>query len=238
MSPTHAPTFADRVEAGRALAEEFRSFAGRDDVVVVGLPRGGVPVAAEVAAALGAPLDVVVVRKLGLPGNEEFAMGAIASGGVVDWNDEVVDRLSVPEEAVHRVLTRELDELRRREDLYRRGRRPNDLAGKVVVVVDDGLATGATLRAALASIRRSLPARVLVGVPVAAPDACDRLRGASDACVAVFEPDDFRAVGQFYDDFRPTSDAEVVACLDRAAARIARGATNGACPDMSGCGRR
>ena len=164
--------FADRGDAGRVLAECLQAYAGRPDVVVLGLPRGGVPVAFEVARSLGVPFDVFLVRKLGAPGQEELAMGAIASGGVVVINDEVVDGLRVPWEVVDSEIARERMELTRRELLYRGGRRPIEVRGRTVILVDDGLATGSTMRAAVKALRRRQPAKIVVAVPTAAPSTC------------------------------------------------------------------
>jgi predicted phosphoribosyltransferase len=212
--------FADRFDAGRRLAESLAAYRGRDDVVVLGLPRGGVPVAAEVARALAAPLDVFLVRKLGLPGHEELAMGAIASGGVRVVNDEVVGALQVPVEMLDRAAARESGERERRERAYRGDLPAQDFTGKVVVLVDDGLATGSTMRAAVRALRGLDPERIVVAVPVAAPPTCEQLRTEADEVVCVLTPDPFRAVGVWYDDFAQTDDDEVRALLD--AARRAR----------------
>jgi len=210
--------FRDRREAGRELAARLADYAGRPDVVVLALPRGGVPVAFEVAQRLGAPLDVFVVRKLGVPGHEELAMGAIASGGVRVLNEDVVRALGIPDEVVERVTAREQEELARRERLYRGARPPLAVEGRTVVLVDDGLATGATMRAAVQALRRAGAARIVVGVPVAAPDSCAALRGEVDDLVCVEIPPLFFAVGQAYEDFSPTSDDEVRELLARARA--------------------
>jgi predicted phosphoribosyltransferase len=197
--------FRDRVEAGDVLAGRLGHYAGRDDVLVLGLPRGGVPVAARVARALGAPLDVFVVRKLGVPGHEELAMGAIATGGVQVVNlDEVV---------LSRVAEVEGRELIRREQRYREGRGPPDLAGRVVILVDDGLATGSTMRAAVAAARRLGPARLVVAVPTAPASTCQHLREEADEVVCATTPRPFRAVGYSYRSFPQTSDQEVTATL-------------------------
>lgn len=208
--------FADRREAGRILGDLLAPrYGGRADVVVLGLPRGGVPVGEEVARALGAPLDVFVVRKLGTPGHEELAMGAIASGGLVVVNDEVVDALKIPREAIEDAIRRERVELDRRETVYRGGRARLDLKGKVAMLVDDGLATGSTMRAAVAAARRDAPARVVVAAPVGSPATCAEFREIADDCVCAAAPEPFRAVGYWYDDFSQTSDDEVRAILDR-----------------------
>ena len=208
-----AREFADRADAGRRLAERLGAYAGRGDVIVLGLPRGGVPVAAEVARSLPAPLDVCVVRKLGVPGDEELALGAIAAGGVLVLNDRVVSGLHLSDEAIAGVAAVELAELRRREQAYRGERPPADLAGRTVIVVDDGLATGATMRAAVRAVRMRAPARVVVAVPVAAPETCAALGPEVDEVVCALRPSDFRSVGGWYDDFAPTTDDEVRRCV-------------------------
>jgi predicted phosphoribosyltransferase len=204
-----ATMFRDRVEAGDVLAGELGHFAGRDDVVVLALPRGGVPVAARVAQALGAPLDVFVVRKLGVPGHEELAMGAIASGGVRVVNEQVAGRLGLGEADLGRAAEAEGRELARRERRYREGRPPPDLGGRVAILVDDGLATGSTMRAAVAAVRRLDPARVVVAVPTAPASTCQRLREEADEVVCATTPRPFRAVGNSYRSFPQTSDEEV-----------------------------
>jgi predicted phosphoribosyltransferase len=205
--------FRDRADAGRVLAGLLAHLAGRDDVVVLGLPRGGVPVAAEVARALAAPLDVLVARKLGVPGHPELAMGAIAGGGIRVLNQAVVDQLRIPAAAVDEVAAREGAELARRELSYRRGRPPLDVAGRVVVVVDDGLATGATMRAAVTVLKSQSPARVVAAVPVGSPQTCAELAGLADEVVCARTPVSFHAVGQWYDDFSQTTDEEIRALL-------------------------
>jgi predicted phosphoribosyltransferase len=205
--------FRDRVEAGELLADSLRQYCDRDDVIVLALPRGGVPVAAEIARALHVPFDVFVVRKLGVPGHEELAMGAIASGGVRLVNDEVVEPLGIPASVIDSVARQEQIELERREVLYRGNRAPIGLAGKTVILVDDGLATGSTMRAAVMAVRRQQPARVIVAVPVGAPQTCAGLAREADDVVCVRRPDPFVAVGLWYRDFTPTSDGEVRALL-------------------------
>ena len=202
-------TFRDRVEAGDALAELLGHYAGQSDVLVLALPRGGVPVAARVAEALGAPLDVFVVRKLGVPGHEELAMGAIASGGVRVVNEQVVGRLRLGEADLQRVAEAEGRELTRREQRYREGRGPPELAGRVVILVDDGLATGSTMRAAVAAARRLGPGRVVVAVPTAPASTCQQLREEADEVVCATTPRPFRAVGYSYRSFPQTTDEEV-----------------------------
>jgi predicted phosphoribosyltransferase len=191
------------------LARELERYAGRDDVVVLALPRGGVPVGYEVAKALGASLDVLVVRKLGVPGHRELAMGAIASGGLIVRDQELVHRLGIPEQMIRRAIADELRELERREAAYRGDRKPLQLDGKTVILVDDGLATGATMRAAALAVREQNPARVIVAVPVAAAETCDRMRDDVDEVVCALTPVLFYAVGFWYDDFSQTSDEEV-----------------------------
>jgi putative phosphoribosyl transferase len=205
--------FADRADAGRRLAERLGAYAGRDDVIVLGLPRGGVPVAAEVARSLHAPLDVCVVRKLGVPGNEELALGAIAAGGVLVLNDRVVADLHLSDQAIAEVAAVELAELHRREQAYRGERPPVDVAGRTVLVIDDGLATGATMRAAVRAVRMRAPARVVVAVPVAAAETCAALGPEVDEVVCALRPSDFRSVGGWYDDFSATTDDEVRRCV-------------------------
>jgi len=204
-----AMIFTDRRDAGRALARELSGYAGRPDIVVLGLPRGGVPVAREVARALGAPLDVFVVRKIGYPGNPELAIGAIASGGVTVLSNRLIAELDVPRAAVEAAIAREREELARRERAYRPGRPPLAVGGKTVVLVDDGLATGATMRAAVAAIRKLGPGSIVVAVPVGAPQALADATAAADAGVCVSAPPDFMAVGEWYADFGQTTDEEV-----------------------------
>jgi putative phosphoribosyl transferase len=201
--------FADRREAGRALAARLRQYAGRDDVLVLALPRGGVPVAYEVAEALGAPLDLFLVRKLGTPGHEELAMGAIASGGVRVLNNDVISWYGVPPAAIDAVARAEQRELERREQAYRDGRQALLLAGRTVILVDDGLATGYTMRAAVEAVRQSKPTRVVVAVPVGSAETCQEFSVVADEIVCGRTPESFRAVGQWYRDFDQTSDDEV-----------------------------
>jgi len=209
--------FRDRIDAGRALALALEEYRGRPDVVVLGLPRGGVPVAAEVADALGAPLDVFVVRKLGVPGHEEFAMGAIASGGVRVMNRAAIDMLAIPQAAIEQVVEREQRELERREREYRDDRPPPQIAGRIAILVDDGLATGSSMLAAVAALRNLRPARIVVAVPVGAAQTCRKLQAEADEVICAMVPEDFQAVGLWYDDFGQTSDAEVQATLREAA---------------------
>jgi len=213
--------FRDRSEAGRVLAEKLASYANRPDVLVLALPRGGVPVAFEVAQALHAPLNVFLVRKLGLPGQEELAMGAIASGGTRVVNEELVEKLSVPPEVIDAVADQEQQELNRREHDYRVGRPAPDVRGRIIVLVDDGLATGATMRAAVAALRLQGPARIVVAVPVGAPETCTELQYQADETVCAETPQLFYAVGAWYEDFSQTSDEEVRELLSRAAEQYA-----------------
>jgi len=201
--------FVDRREAGRVLAARLQQYAGRDDVVVLALPRGGVPVAYEVASALGAPLDVFLVRKLGTPGHRELAMGAIASGGVRVLNDDVVRWYGIPEAAIESVAREEAQELQRRERAYREGRPAPELGKHIVILVDDGLATGSTMRAAAQAIRAHHPSRVVVAVPVGAPQTCRELGEIADEVICARMPEPFSAVGQWYLNFDQTDDEEV-----------------------------
>lgn len=213
--------FHDRADAGQVLARELASYGNRPDVMVLALPRGGVPVGYEVARALHAPLDVFLVRKLGVPGQEELAMGAIASGGTRVLNEEVVDMLNIPDEVIDGVAAEEQQELNRRERDYRDGRPPPDVRGRTVILVDDGLATGSTMRAAVAALRQQRPARIVVAVPVGAPDTCAEFQREADEAICARTPVPFHAVGIWYDDFRQTSDEEVRDLLARAAEELA-----------------
>jgi putative phosphoribosyl transferase len=218
--------FENRAHAGRLLAARLAEHAGRGDAIVLALPRGGVPVGYEVALALRAPLDVVLVRKLGVPGREELAMGAIASGGVEVLNEDLIEELEIGDAAIEESILREERELERRERAYRGAAPPLDLEGRVAIVVDDGLATGATMRAALASVRRLAPARVVVAVPVGPPEMRYQLTDA-DEIVCLVVPRRFQAVAFWYDDFEPTSDDEVRDLLERAARRRLPGRVRG-----------
>lgn len=208
--------FSDRVAAGKILAEQLKQYAGRPDVIVLGLPRGGVPVAFEVARALGAPLDVFLVRKLGVPGYEELAMGAIASGGVTVLNSDVIDSLRISQRKIDEAAARESRELQRRERLYRRDRPPLDVAGKTVILVDDGIATGSTMRAAISALRQMNPAHLVVAVPTAAPSSCEEMRVLAGDCLCTITPEPFHAVGLWYQDFSQTTDEDVCDLLERA----------------------
>jgi putative phosphoribosyl transferase len=218
MSPR---LFSDRAEAGRVLAERLGHYAEQPDVIVLALPRGGVPVAYEVAKALHAPLDVFVVRKLGIPGHEELALGAVATGGVRVLNDQVVKGLSIPGYVIDAVANWELQELERRQRLYRGNRPPPDVRAKTVILVDDGLATGSTMLAAVQALRKLGPARIVVAVPVASPDTCELLKEYGDETVCAATPEPFYAVGLWYRDFSQTTDEEVRELLERSAAEVA-----------------
>jgi putative phosphoribosyl transferase len=209
--------FAVRTEAGQELARKLTEYADRPDVLVLALPRGGVPVAFEVARALHVPLDVFLVRKLGLPGHEEFAMGAIASGGVRVLNEDLVRALRIPENVIEAVAAAEKRELERRERLYRGDRSPPDVRGRTVILVDDGLATGSTMRAAVLALRQQGVARIVVAVPVGAPETCAEFEREADEVICARTPEPFYAVGLWYGDFSQTTDEEVHDLLERAA---------------------
>ncbi len=207
--------FRDRAEAGRLLAAKLGQYANRPDVLVLALPRGGVPVGYEVAKGLNAPLDVFLVRKLGVPGHEELAMGAIASGGVLVLNDDVVFALRIPQQLIDLVAQREQQELERREQAYRGDRPQPDVHGKIIILVDDGLATGSTMRAAIRALRQREPAKIVVAVPAASPDTCEAFRGEVDDIVCALTPEPFYAVGLWYEDFSQTTDQEVRDLLEQ-----------------------
>jgi putative phosphoribosyl transferase len=206
--------FRDRAEAGRQLAGLLQEYAGRDDVVVLALPRGGVPVASEVARALGAPLDVLVVRKLGVPGQEELAMGAIASGGAIVLDDSTIRALKIGDDELRRTVAAEERELERRESAYRSGRERPSVEGKAVVLIDDGLATGATMRAAVRAVQGRRPAKVVVAVPVAARQTRAELERLVDEVVCAVTPPSFRAVGVWYENFSQVADDDVRELLE------------------------
>jgi putative phosphoribosyl transferase len=210
--------FTDRRHAGRVLASRLTKYAGRDDVIVLALPRGGVPVAYEVASALSAPMDVFLVRKLGTPGHRELAMGAIASGGVRVVNADVVQWYGISEAAIDRIAREEHEELERRERAYRDDRPAPDLTNKIVVLIDDGLATGSTMRAAVQAVRARRPARVVIAVPVGAPQTCAELAVSADEVICARMPEPFSAVGQWYLNFEQTDDAEVRELLQKSTA--------------------
>ena len=209
--------FRDRAEAGQILAQKLKRYARRPDVVVLALPRGGVPVAYEVARELQVPLDVYLVRKLGVPGHEELAMGAISSGGVRVLNEDIVQSLQIPPEVIEEVTTEERHELERRERLYRDDRPAPEVRGRIVILVDDGLATGSTMRAAVASLRRQRPGWIVVAVPVGAAETCAELKEVAGEVVCARTPDPFLAVGVWYGDFSQTTDAEVRSLLEHSA---------------------
>jgi predicted phosphoribosyltransferase len=209
--------FPNRIEAGRELAEKLEKYAGRNDVIVLGLPRGGVPVASEVAKRLRAPLDVFIVRKLGVPGFEELAAGAIASGGVRVLNEDVMRAIPHADQAIEEVTARETLELQRRERMYREGRAAPELRDRIAILVDDGLATGATMRAAVKALRERGAAKIVVAVPVGPPDTCHEIEEQADETICLSRPEFFQAVGQYYQDFSQTTDEDVRQLLTQAA---------------------
>jgi predicted phosphoribosyltransferase len=208
--------FRDRTEAGKHLATKLLSYKDRQDVLVLALPRGGVPVAFEVAQALRVPLDIFLVRKLGVPGHEELAMGAISTGGVRVLNEDTVDYLRIPEHVIDAIAAEELKELKRRELAYRGNRPEPDVKGKTVILIDDGLATGSTIRAAAQALRKQQPARIVVAVPVSAAETCDEYRMGVDEIICAATPEPFLGVGMWYLDFSQTTDEEVRDLLERA----------------------
>jgi len=215
--------FKDRRDAGKQLAQELLAYAGRSDVIVLALPRGGVPVAYDVARALNAPLDIFIVRKLGLPGHEELAIGAIASGGIRVLNHDIVQGLKIPQTMIDTVTRQELQELERREGAYRGNRPPPDVRGRTVILIDDGLATGASMRAAVAALRAQNPARIVVAVPTAAPETCATFESEVDEVICAMTPEPFYGVGRWYEDFSQTTDEEVRALLEEAARQLQHG---------------
>jgi predicted phosphoribosyltransferase len=215
--------FRDRRDAGRKLAQKLPAYVGRSNVLILALPRGGVPVAYEVARALNAALDIFLVRKLGLPGREELAIGAIASGGIRILNQDIVRMLSVPDEVIHFVVRRELQELQRREELYRGNRPFPDVRDRTVILIDDGLATGASMRAAVAGLRAQHPARIVVAVPAAAAEVCEAFQSEVDEVVCASMPDPFYGVGRWYDDFSQVTDEEVRSLLQEANGQLSYG---------------
>ena len=208
--------FRDRTEAGQILASKLTKYVNQVDTVILALPRGGVPVAYEIGKELGLPIDIFVVRKLGVPGHEELAMGAIASGGVRHINRDVVDQLGIDSETIEAASRREQKEIERREELYRGQRPPLDVRDKTVILVDDGLATGSTMRAAIAALRQHRPARIVVAVPTAAPQTCSEIADEVDEIICAATPETFYAVGQWYQEFSQTTDDEVRELLARA----------------------
>ena len=209
--------FRDREEAGRKLAERLRAYANRKDVIVLGIPRGGVPIAFEVAKALNAPLDIFLSRKLGVPGQEELAFGALATGDTRVLDREIIEAIGIPEEQIDQITAKVKKELDRRENAYRGGRPPLKVEGLTVLLVDDGIATGSSMRAAINAVRQMKPARLVVTVPVAPLSTCNRLKREVDDLVCLYAPKDFYAIGQFYEDFSQVADEEVTELLRRAA---------------------
>lgn len=215
--------FKDRRDAGKKLAEQLSAYEGRSDVIVLALPRGGVPVAYEVAQTLDVPLDIFIVRKLGLPGHEELAIGAIASGGVRVLNDDIIRTLKIPERVIDTVAGRELRELERRERAYRGDRPAPEVRNRAVILIDDGLATGASMRAAVAGLRALHPAKIVVAVPTAAPETCAALEPEVDQIVCAMTPEPFYGVGRWYEDFSQTTDEEVRMLLEQANRQLQHG---------------
>jgi putative phosphoribosyl transferase len=212
--------FPNRIEAGRQLAGKLEKYAGRNDVIVLGLPRGGVPVANEVAQRLRVPLDVFIVRKLGVPGFEELAAGAIASGGVRVLNEDVMRAIPHADQAIEVLTARETTELHRREQIYRQGRPPPELRDRIAILVDDGLATGATMRAAVKALRQRGAAKIVVAVPVGPADTCHEIEEQADETICLSTPEFFQAVGQYYEDFSQTTDEDVRELLGRASEEV------------------
>jgi len=208
--------FRDRRDAGRKLAQKLIAYVGRTDVIVLALPRGGVPVAYEVALALHAPLDIFIVRKLGLPGHEELAIGAIASGGARVLNEDIIQYLRISEAIIEVIAQRELQELQRRERAYRGERPPLEVKGRTIILIDDGLATGASMRAAVAGLRIHHPAQIVIAVPTAAPETCEALEPEVDQMICATTPEPFYGVGRWYEDFSQTTDEEVRTLLQEA----------------------
>ncbi|MGH8762969.1 MAG: phosphoribosyltransferase [Nitrosospira sp.] len=214
--------FANRTEAGKMLAGALSAYIDRSDTLILALPRGGVPVACEVAKTLLAPMDLWLVRKLGVPGQEELALGALAAQNVCVLNQEIIDLLRIDQAVIDRVISREQVELERRNRLYRHGRPPPDTGGKTIIIIDDGLATGATMRAAIASLRQTGTARIIVAVPVGAASTCRKIEKEADELVCLYMPEPFYGVGQWYGDFSQTSDEDVLTLLADAAANSGR----------------
>jgi predicted phosphoribosyltransferase len=208
--------FKDRRDAGRKLAQKLTAYAGQTNLLILALPRGGLPVAYEVALALNAPLDIFIVRKLGLPERAELAIGAIASGGVRVLNRDIIRALSIPDEVINFVAKRELEELQRREKLYRGDRPAPDVRDRIIILIDDGLATGASMRAAVSGLRAQHPAKIIVAVPAAAEEACEAFRAEVDEVVCAITPEPFYGVGRWYEDFSQTTDEEVRMLLEEA----------------------
>jgi putative phosphoribosyl transferase len=213
--------FCNRSEAGKLLASQLTQYANRPDVLVLGIPRGGVPVAFEVATALNTPLDICLVRKLGVPGNQELAMGAIAAGGFQVLNEELLDWLRISGHTIAEVAALELQELQRHDRIYRGDRSPPQIRDRIVILVDDGLATGSMMRAAIGVLKPQQPQRIIIAVPVAPLDTCDRLRTEIDEVVCLMTPEQFCGIGLWYEDFAPTTDDEVCELLNNVVARSA-----------------
>lgn len=213
------PIFRDRTDAGRRLAQRLQKYAGRLRLLVLGIPRGGVPVAFEVASALKAPLDIFVSRKLGVPGQEELAFGAVASGGACLLDDEIVTAAGISASDIDRVIQRERHELERRERVFRAGRPPRRVEGMTVVLVDDGIATGASVGVAVAALRQQGPAKIVVAAPVVPASTLQRLQREVDDVVCLYSPKKFYAIGEFYDDFGQVTDEQVIGLLDLASRR-------------------
>jgi predicted phosphoribosyltransferase len=215
--------FRDRRDAGRQLARKLSAYTGHTDLIVLALPRGGVPVGYEVALALNAPLDIFIVRKLGVPGHEELAMGAIASGGERVINQDIIRYLHIPEERIAAIVSRELEELQRREHVYRGDRPPPEVEGRTVIVIDDGLATGASMRAAVAGLRGQDPAQIIVAVPTAASETCEALKTEVDRIICAATPEPFYGISRWYEDFSQTTDEEVRIFLEKANRQLLHG---------------
>ncbi len=214
--------FHNRRDAGKKLAEKLTHYAGRPDVLVLALPRGGVPVAYEVCRRLNVPMDIFIVRKLGLPGREELAIGAIATGEVRVLNEDVIRMLNIPEEVIRFVSRKELEELKRREQSYRGDRPRPDVRDRTVILIDDGLATGASMRAAVKGLRAQHPARIVIAVPAAAAEICEAFRHEVDEIVCAMTPEPFQGVGRWYEDFSQTTDDEVQALLEESKQQLLR----------------
>ncbi len=222
--------FRDRREAGRILGQRLATYANRSDVLILALPRGGVPVAFEVAKALKAPVDVFIVRKLGVPGDEELAMGAVATGGIRVLNENVIRALEIPETVIETVTEKEKQELERREFIYRGDRPPLDVRARTVILVDDGLATGSTMRAAVAALKQQQPARIIIAVPVASPSTCEELRSEVNEIVCLATPEPLFAISLWYEDFSQTSDEEVRDLLEQTMKGSSVSSTNSSPP--------
>lgn len=207
--------YLDRYSAGKVLAEALKTYANRKDVIVLALPRGGVPVGFEIAKALSVPLDVFIVRKLGVPGHEELAMGALAMGGITVFNEELLQDLKIPQRSINKVIEMEQQELNRRVSVYRDDKPYPDLTGKMIILVDDGIATGATMRAAISALRQLKPKNIVIAVPVAELTTCEKMAKNVDQLVCPLKPTDFYAVGQWYEDFSQTTDDEVRELLNQ-----------------------